>query len=243
MGNISKKRILIVEDESHLAEGLKLNLTLKGYYVMIAADGKSALQKWKKWEPDLIVLDIMLPGIDGLSVLRNIRLEDERIPILILSAKGDPDDKITGFSFGVDDYISKPFNLDEFLLRTERLLTRGAWSQQASDSSGNINSLVPRVYIFGSNRIDFQALKALGPSGEISLTEQEARLLKLFIANRGQFLSRRKLLEIGWGYARGTTTRTVDNFIVRFRKYFEPDPKNPVYFKSLRSVGYAFDHE
>ena len=103
MGDAVKSRILVVEDEAHLAEGLKLNLTLKGYDVMIAADGNSALLKWKQWPPDLIVLDIMLPGIDGLSVLRNIRLEDERVPILILSARGDPDDRVKGFSYGVDD--------------------------------------------------------------------------------------------------------------------------------------------
>ncbi len=242
MGDSTKTQILVVEDETHLAEGLKLNLTLKGYDVMIAADGNSALQKWKEWQPDLIVLDIMLPGIDGLSVLQNIRLEDERIPILILSARGDPDDRVKGFSYGVDDYLAKPFNLDEFLLRVERLLTRGAWSQVGPDSNENSISL-PRAYKFGDNRIDFQTLKADGPSGQISLTEQEARLLRLFIANRGKPLSRRKLLEIGWGYARGTTTRTVDNFIVRFRKYFEPNPKKPVYFKSLRSVGYVFDHD
>ncbi len=243
MGDFTKTQILVVEDEAHLAEGLKLNLTLKGYDVMIAADGNSALQKWKEWQPDLIVLDIMLPGIDGLSVLQNIRLEDERIPILILSARGDPDDRVKGFSYGVDDYLAKPFNLDEFLLRVERLLTRGAWSQVGPDSNENSISSLPRAYKFGDNRIDFQTLKADGPSGQISLTEQEARLLRLFITNRGKPLSRRKLLEIGWGYARGTTTRTVDNFIVRFRKYFEPNPKKPVYFKSLRSVGYVFDHD
>ena len=242
MGDAVKSRILVVEDETHLAEGLKLNLTLKGYDVMIAADGNSALLKWKQWPPDLIVLDIMLPGIDGLSVLRNIRLEDERVPILILSARGDPDDRIKGFSYGVDDYLAKPFNLDEFLLRVERLLTRGAWSQPGDSTENSISSL-PRIYQFGGNRIDFQTLKAHGPSGYISLTEQEAKLLRLFIANRGKPLSRRKLLEIGWGYARGTTTRTVDNFMVRFRKYFEPNPKKPVYFKSLRSVGYVFDHK
>ncbi|MBW1804508.1 MAG: response regulator transcription factor [Deltaproteobacteria bacterium] len=243
MGDTTKTQILVVEDEEHLAEGLKLNLTLKGYDVMIAADGNSALQKWKEWQPDLIVLDIMLPGIDGLSVLRNIRLEDERIPILILSARGEPDDRVKGFSYGVDDYLAKPFNLDEFLLRVERLLTRGAWSQAGSDSNLDSSSSLPRIYQFGGNRIDFQTLEAHGPSGQISLTEQEARLLRLFIANRGSPLSRRKLLEIGWGYARGTTTRTVDNFIVRFRKYFEPNPKKPVHFKSLRSVGYVFDHD
>ncbi|MCF8144669.1 MAG: response regulator transcription factor [Deltaproteobacteria bacterium] len=243
MDDAAKTRILVVEDETHLAEGLKLNLSLKGYEVMIAPDGISALQGWKEWQPDLIVLDIMLPGIDGISVLRNIRLEDERVPILILSARGDPDDRVKGFSYGVDDYLVKPFNLDEFLLRVDRLLTRGAWSREGPGSGENIASSLPRIYTFGDNRIDFETLKADGPSGRISLTEQEIRLLRLFIANRGRPLSRRKLLEIGWGYTGGTTTRTVDNFMVRLRKYFEPDPKNPVYFKSLRSVGYVFDHD
>jgi two-component system, OmpR family, alkaline phosphatase synthesis response regulator PhoP len=133
VGDSTQERILVVEDESHLAEGLKLNLTLEGYEVRIAADGSSALQKWKEWQPDLIVLDIMLPQIDGLSVLRNIRLEDERVPILILSAKGDSEHRVKGFSYGVDDYLAKPFNLDEFLLRVKRLLTRVSWSRGAAD--------------------------------------------------------------------------------------------------------------
>jgi two-component system alkaline phosphatase synthesis response regulator PhoP len=243
MDDSSQERILVVEDDSHLAEGLKLNLTLEGYEVKIAADGSSALQKWKEWQPDLIVLDIMLPQIDGLSVLRNIRLEDERVPILILSAKGDSEDRVKGFSYGVDDYLAKPFNLDEFLLRVKRLLTRVSWSRGAADSNDGSTSPLPRIYRFGENWIDFETLTAQGPSGRIGLTEQEARLLKLFVTNRGKPLSRQKLLEIGWGYPRGTTTRTVDNFIVRFRKYFETDPKKPVYFKSLRSVGYVFDHD
>ena len=119
-----KKHILVIEDEKHIAEGLKLNLSFCGYDVSVAQDGVSGLQKWRENRPDLIILDIMLPGIDGLSVLRNIRLEDVRIPILILSAKGTPDDKIKGLSYGVDDYLSKPFNLEEFLLRVERLLAR-----------------------------------------------------------------------------------------------------------------------
>ncbi len=125
-----KTRVLVIEDDSHIADGLKLNLTLQGYDVMIAPDGISGLQQWKKCQPDLIVLDIMLPGIDGLSVLQNIRLEDERIPILILSAKSAPDDKIKGLHYGVDDYLSKPFNLEEFLLRVERLLTRISWDRK-----------------------------------------------------------------------------------------------------------------
>ena len=240
-GNMGTKKILVVEDEAHLAEGLNLNLSLKGYDVEVAADGVSGLQKWRQWQPDLIVLDIMLPELDGLSVLRNIRREDERLPILILSARGDSDDKIKGFSCGVDDYLAKPFNLEEFLLRVERLLTRGGWSQ----GNTNVNGLssLPRIYEFGSNRIDFEAMTAHGPSGRINLTDQEARLLKIFIAHGGKPLSRSKLLEIGWGYEKGTSTRTVDNFIVRFRKYFEDNPKKPFYFKSLRSVGYIFNHD
>ena len=243
MTRFNEKRVLVVEDEDHIAEGLKLNLELKGYTVRIAPDGIAALHDWKEWQPDLIVLDIMLPGIDGLSVLRNIRLEDRRIPILILSAKSDSEDKVKGFSHGVDDYLSKPFNLEEFLLRVERLLFRALWYEGEGDRNETGLSPQDPIYIFGGNRIDFNTLTAQGHFGEIQLTEQEARLLKLFIANRGKPISRRKLLEIAWGYARGTKSRTIDNFIVRFRKYFEKNPREPVYFKSLRSVGYIFDHE
>jgi len=243
MKHSSQKRILIVEDEGHLAEGLKLNLSLQGYDVMITADGVSALEKWKKWRPDLIVLDIMLPGIDGLSVLQGVRLEDERIPILILTAKSDIEDKVTGLSYGVDDYITKPFHLEEFLLRIERLLKRVAWAHEKDGFGEAVLSSIPPTYTFGKNRLDFETSTALCRGQKIQLTEQEIRLLKLFVARRGKPLSRSKILEIGWGYTGGVTTRTVDNFIVRFRKYFEDDPKQPVYFKSLRSIGYVFDHE
>ena len=234
-----KKRILIIEDDRHIAEGIQLNLTLQGYEVAIAPDGVAGLNKWKEIRPDLVILDIMLPGIDGLSILQSIRLEDERLPILILSAKGDPDDRIKGLAFGVDDYLAKPFNLEELLLRVDRLLKRVGWNQENGDP------VLPSfdTFHFGDNRIDFKTNTARCRLGEISLTEQESKVLKLFIANRGKPLSREKLLQIGWGYSRKTTTRTVDNFIVRFRKYFERDPRNPVYFKSLRSIGYLFDHD
>lgn len=244
MMNVSKKnRILVIEDEVHIAEGLKLNLELKGYAVKISATGFTGLRDWKDWQPDLIVLDIMLPGVDGLSVLRNIRLEDESVPILILSAKGDSEDKIKGFSYGVDDYLAKPFNLEEFLLRVERLLIRTTRHIAESARKEALSSADASVYTFGDNRIDFDTATAYSPCGKIHLTEQEVKLLKLFIAHRAKPISRSQLLEIGWGYPRGMKTRTVDNFIVRFRKYFESDPKKPVYFKSLRSVGYIFDHE
>ena len=239
MNDSPKKRILVVEDESHIAEGLKLNLSLQGYEVTVAENGNAGLKAWKAWQPDLVVLDIMLPGIDGLSVLRSIRLEDERIPILILSAKAATDYKVKGLSYGVDDYLTKPFSLEEFLLRVDRLLTRLSWYEE--DGTGNMaGSQDKNKYSFGDNRIDFITLIARNRIGEIQLTEQEAKLLKLFVQNPGKPLSRKKLLEIGWGYTRGTTTRTVDNFIVRFRKYFEKNPKKPVHFKSLRSIGYVF---
>ncbi len=238
-----KKRILVIEDEAHIAEGLRLNLSLKGFDVRLSADGIFGLKDWEEWQPDLIVLDIMLPGIDGLSVLRRIRLEDERIPILILSAKGDTDDRIKGFSYGVDDYLTKPFSLEEFLLRVERLLLRATRENLQNGNGWGSFTNNGRSYSFGGNRIDFETLTAFGPRGPIRLTEQEVKLLKLFIANRGKPISREKILEIGWGYPRIMKTRTIDNFLVRFRKYFEVNPQQPVFFKSLRSVGYLFDYE
>ena len=240
MKKTDKKRILVIEDEEHIAEGIKLNLTLQGYDVEIAGDGVSGINLWKKRQPDLIVLDIMLPGIDGLSVLQNIRLEDERLPVLILSAKATDRDRINGFSLGVDDYLAKPFNLEEFLLRVDRLLTRAAWENESPETGSTREHSLISVYEFGNNRIEFETATARCKAGDITLTEQELKLLKLFILHRGKPLSRKKILEIGWGYTGGMTTRTVDNFIVRFRKYFEDNPKKPVHFKSVRSVGYLF---
>lgn len=235
MNPASPVRILIIEDETHIAEGLKLNLSLKGYDVIWAEDGLSGLEQWKTKQPDLIVLDIMLPGIDGFSLLQRIRLEDEKLPVLILSAKTEPSDKVKGLACGVDDYLTKPFDLEEFLLRVDRLLTRAAWSKQTPALS------VPAVFSFGGNTIHFDTSQAECRLGVITLTEQEVMLLKLFVANQGKPLSRKLLLEIGWGYTGGTSTRTIDNFIVRLRKYFEKNPKKPKHFKSLRAVGYVFD--
>lgn len=237
-----KHRILIVEDDVHIAEALRLNLSLQGHETAIAASGTEALVLWKDWNPHLIVLDIMLPALDGLSVLQHIRLSDERVPVLILSAKGAPDDRIRGFSCGVDDYLAKPFNLEEFLLRIDRLLTRSFWERNRNAECFSEPFFRLHNYEFGGIKLDFVARTALCRQGLIQLTEQEVRLLKLFIANRGKPLSRKTLLEIGWGYSGDTSTRTVDIFMVRFRKYFEENPHNPSYFKSIRSIGYLFDH-
>jgi len=243
MKDTEKKRILIVEDDKHIAQGIKLSLSLQGYDTEIAGNGTLGLRMWKEWNPHLIVLDIMLPGLDGLSILRHIRIEDEKLPILIISAKGSDDDKIKGFSYGVDDYLAKPFNLDEFLMRIERLLKRSSWSGDGAESKRENEDAEFSTYTFGGNTIEFAKMTAQTRGGAIHLTDQEIRLLKLLIANRGKPLSRKTLLEVGWGYTGETATRTVDNFIVRLRKYFEDDPENPVYFKSVRSVGYVFDHE
>ena len=238
METSEKKRILVIEDEEHIADGLKLNLKLQGYDVKIANDGLTGLEQWQSWHPSLIVLDIMLPVMDGYSVLKHIRNTDEKLPVLILSAKGNAKDKIKGLRFGVDDYLSKPFDLDEFLLRIDRLLTKQNWYHNEKD-----DLFTGEKYNFGENEIDFITYKAQCKAGEITLTDQEVILLKIFINNIGKPLSRKELLKAGWGYSSDTSTRTVDNFLVRFRKYFEKNPKKPEFFKSMRSVGYIFNHD
>jgi len=238
----TKKRILIIEDDLHIAEGIELNLSLQGHEVKIADNGIEGLAAWKEWSPHLIVLDLMLPGIDGMQILKSIRLEDERLPVLILSAKVDSSDRVDGFIDGADDYMTKPFSLEEFLLRVKRLLTRDQWQREQRDATA-VCSTDYGWYRFGVNSVDFNTGRAECKAGSIQLTEQEIKVLKLFVVNKGKPLSRSTLLEIGWGYSKGTSTRTVDNYIVRFRRYFEDNPKKPVYFISRRSLGYVFDHE
>lgn len=242
MDSAAKKRILIIEDDPHIAEGIELNLGILGYKVKVVQNGIDGLAAWKEWCPNLIVLDLMLPGIGGMQILQNIRLEDERLPIIILSAKVNPSDKVNGFIDGVDDYMTKPFSLEEFLLRVNRLLTRDQWQRQQGELRLS-SSTEHGIYSFGANEINFLSGQAECNVGTVQLTEQEIKLLKLFIVNKGKALSRSKLLEIGWGYSKGTSTRTVDNYIVRFRRYFEHNPKKPKYFKSRRSLGYIFEHE
>lgn len=231
-------KILVIEDETHIAEGIIFNLRKENFEVELAQDGNEGLRKWQNWNPDLIVLDIMLPVLDGFSILKHIRLKDEKIPVLILTARANTEDKLKGFSSGVDDYMTKPFNLEEFILRIRALLKRVATSKSNSSLSA---IQLPDKISFGSNTIDFKNYTAISASGDIKLTEQEITLLKLLVINKGKPVSRKTMLEAGLGYRGTLDTRTVDNFLVRFRKYFEKDPKNPVFFKSLRSVGYLFN--
>lgn len=236
------KKILVIDDEKHIAEAIRLNLKMLGHEVAVGVNGLEGLKWWKEFTPDLVIVDLMMPEIDGIGVITEIRKRDAQIPILVISAKDQVKEKIRCLSLGVDDYLSKPFNLDEFLLRVDRLLTRQEWTQK----SGSETQLVEDVFdvndfSFGENSIDFKNLKGLSKLGEFDLTLQEIKILRIFISNPNIPLTREEILEKALGYDRGVTTRTLDNFIVRFRKYFEADPKNPKYFKSVRSVGYIFD--
>ena len=228
-----KHSILLVEDEENLQEALKLNLELEGYEVTTCADGLEALKILSQEHFDLMVLDVMLPELDGISVCESVRLKQNPIPILILSAKNSSADRVLGLKMGADDYLNKPFNLEELLLRVEKLIKK---NDQLS-----LKTNVPELYIFGKNKIDFNGLLATNSIGqEIHLTKKEAMLLKLLIDHKNEVVTREKILQAVWGYNVFPTTRTIDNFILNFRKYFEKDQKNPKYFLSIRGMGYKF---
>jgi two-component system alkaline phosphatase synthesis response regulator PhoP len=226
-------RILLVEDEHDIADLVKLNLENEGYKVSHARDGVDALQRIKEENFDLIIMDVMLPHVDGLTATENIRLTNTEVPILFLSARNTTQDRITGLKKGGDDYLTKPFNLEELLLRVQKLIGR------AAPKSENPFNLVE--FKFGNNFINFESFEAKGVSGDFMLTKKEAMLLKLLIENKGQVVSREKILQTVWGYNVYPSTRTIDNFILAFRKYFEHDVKKPVHFQSMRGVGYKFN--
>ncbi|MEY3349202.1 MAG: hypothetical protein RLY46_1241 [Bacteroidota bacterium] len=228
-----KASILLVEDEENLQEALKLNLELEGYEVTSIGDGAAALKKVKEEYFDLILLDVMLPELDGFDVSENIRLQNIETPILMLSARAGSSDRVTGLKKGADDYLTKPFNLEELLLRVEKLIEK---NKKLSDRS-HVNELLH----FGGNTINFKSQKAVNYQGEeVQLSKKEIMLLKLMVEYKNEVVSREKILQAVWGYQVFPTTRTIDNFILNFRKYFEKDPKNPRHFHSIRSVGYRF---
>jgi two-component system alkaline phosphatase synthesis response regulator PhoP len=228
-----KANILVVEDELNLHEALKLNLEMEGYEVTSAYDGNEALKKVENAYFDLIIMDIMLPELDGISVTESIRVHNNEVPILMLSAKNAPADKVLGLKKGADDYLTKPFNLDELLIRVAKLIEKNK-RLQVRESIGD-------QYHFGKNVIDFKAQDAITWNGlKIDLSKKEAMLLKLLIENKGEVVTREKILQVVWGYNVYPTTRTIDNFILSFRKYFEEDSRNPIYFHSVRGVGYKY---
>src|SRR5277367_958335 len=230
---VKKVSILLVEDEENLQEALKLNLELEDYEVTNVYDGMQALKAVEQEHFDLMILDVMLPELDGISVCERIRLQNNDIPILILSAKNSSADRVLGLKKGADDYLTKPFNLEELLLRIQKLIEKSKKMQEKGDFGD--------VYSFGKNIIDFKAQEATTKDGDrIQLSKKEAMLLKLLIENRNEVVTREKILQAVWGYNVYPTTRTIDNFVLNFRKYFEDDSRNPKYFHSVRGVGYKY---
>lgn len=233
--SFKNSKILLVEDEETLAVGLEYNLTDEGYIVDCAKDGKQALNFFDSKIYDLIILDIMLPYFDGYEVAEKIRAKSPQMPILMLTARTTAEDKVRGLEAGADDYLTKPFNLQELLLRVKGMLKRKMWYQSFTG--------LPSLYQFGNNRIDFENLNCTSGLKKFALTQREAMVLKYLIERKGKIVSRKELLENVWHLNPEIETRTVDNFIARLRKYFEPDPNNPVYIKSIRSAGYSFVDE
>lgn len=228
-------KILVVEDEQHIAGGLKFNLEAEGYKVKIAGDGVSGVSLSQAEKFDAIVLDVMLPGIDGFEVARRLRERKDFTPILMLTARSRPEDVLQGFEAGADDYLPKPFDLPIFLARISGLLRRSEWSRRATTEE----RLGDRIDINGKT-IDFANLELISPDGTHHLTLMEIKLLRYLIENEGTAVSRKTILEEVWGLQEDTDTRAIDNFIVRLRKYLEDDPANPALLLTVRGVGYKF---
>jgi two-component system alkaline phosphatase synthesis response regulator PhoP len=225
--------ILVVEDDPHLAAGVMENLRADGYEVSTAGDGEAALGWLATHGCALIVLDVMLPGADGFAVCRTLREQGNSTPVLFLTARGDPADRVRGLEAGGDDYLAKPFHLAEFLLRVRAILRRWEWYRSATSTTA--------VLRFGGNEVDFRAFRARSWNGEAQeLTEKEAMILKVLAEHAGEIVSREDLLERVWGYDVFPSTRTVDNFILRLRKRFEKDPASPRHFLTVWGVGYRF---
>jgi len=229
--------LLIVEDDEHLARGLCRNLEIEGFAASSVGSGEKALEVLKEasTRPDLVVLDIMLPGIDGLEVCRRLREEGNPIPILFLTARGSDADRVLGLRLGADDYLTKPFVVEELVLRVRGILRRSAWSSSPLQTAP--------VVAIGSREVDLGTMRATTVGGEVSLTEREVMLVRFFAENDGRVLSRGELLETVWGYTFDTATRTLDTFVHRLRKHFEEDPRSPRHFHTVRGVGYRFTSE
>lgn len=226
-------RVLIVDDEMNLAEGIRENLEFEGYSTEVAHDGAEGLEKLLSGNFDLILLDVMMPKLDGLQVCARIREAGIQTPVLFLTVRNDADDRIRGFEAGGDDYLAKPFHLKELLLRVAAILKRSAW--YADDQS---------KLVFNGGTVDFRTYEATAWDNTAhSLTHKEAMILKLLSEKSGQIVTREDILDRVWGYEVFPSTRTVDNFIVRLRKRFEKNPEAPAHIHTVRGVGYRFTPE
>ncbi len=227
-----KIRILLVEDENTLREAIKLNLELEDYEVVAVETGLKGIETFDNQRFNVVILDVMLPEMDGFSVCEQIRLKNTTIPIMFLTAKNTQNDKLEGLKRGADDFMTKPFNLEEFLLRVKVLIKH---SLKGSEQEEQLT-----IFEFGNNKVNFSTYEAKGVKKPFNLSYKEAMLLKLLIEKKGQVVSREEILSSVWGYDVYPSTRTIDNFISSFRKYFEINPKQPKHFLSVRSVGYKF---
>jgi two-component system, OmpR family, alkaline phosphatase synthesis response regulator PhoP len=247
-------RVLVVEDETHLADGLKFNLEAEGYSVQVVGDGESAIDQLLKSNEkfDVVVLDVMLPGIDGFGVASALRKAKNYVPVLMLTARGRPEDVLEGFAAGADDYLPKPFQLPIFLARLQGLLRRSGWlsgANSAADKKSGVQKVTPKsgagsasdlLFTFNGKTLDFDTLQLRTETSTIQLTLMEAKLLRHLIKQNGRTVSRKSILEDVWDLREDTDTRAIDNFIVRLRRYIEDNPAKPSHLLTVRGVGYRF---
>jgi DNA-binding response OmpR family regulator len=242
-------RVLVVEDEAHLAQGLRFNLEAEGYSAEVAGDGEAATDRLLKNNEDfdVVVLDIMLPGKDGFSVVSELRAARNYVPVLMLTARGRPEDVLKGFASGADDYLAKPFDLSILLARLQGLLRRSQWMR--AQTSGNQPQAAEQTgsavgdfstFTFAGKTINFGTLEMHSKDATIHLTLMESELLRHLVRNDGRIVSRKQILEEVWGLHEDTDTRAIDNFVVRLRRYIEDDPANPRHLLTVRGVGYRF---
>jgi DNA-binding response OmpR family regulator len=246
--------LLIVEDEAHLADGLRFNLEAEGHSVDVVGDGESAIQRLLKSGEkfDAVVLDVMLPGADGFEVASELRKAKNYVPVLMLTARGRPEDVLQGFAAGADDYLPKPFELPIFLARLQGLLRRSEWLRgsngggseegrsEGTDSGSAVAPQAEQLFSFDGKTIDFDTLELRSGGNTIQLTLMEAKLLRHLVQSSGRTVSRKSILEDVWGLREDTDTRAIDNFIVRLRRYIEEDPSKPRHLLTVRGLGYRF---
>ena len=231
-------RVLVVDDEQHIAEGVRFNLQADGHDVVVAETGEQALDLLLRDRSpfDVVVLDVMLPGKDGFAVASELRTAGQYVPILMLTARGRPEDVLRGFESGADDYLPKPFELGILLARVGGLLRRRRWNEQDASTAADTND----TYTFAGRTLDFSAMEIRARGQAHRLTQMECELLRYLVSRPGQAISRRTLLEEVWGLHESTDTRAIDNFIVRLRRHIEKEPARPKHLQTVRSVGYKF---